>query len=95
MTPLPRTTISSIDWFQAAACRGMDPSVFHPSRGQHRELNVALHICNDTPCPVRAECLTYAHDESLHHGVYGGQTETQRRWARRDAHRALRQARQV
>jgi WhiB family redox-sensing transcriptional regulator len=34
-------------------------------------------------CPVRAECLAYALDNGLDHGIFGGATEAERRAVRR------------
>ncbi|MEU3605394.1 WhiB family transcriptional regulator [Streptomyces sp. NPDC035033] len=39
--------------------------------------NRAKTLC--TGCPVRAECLAYALDRRIEHGVWGGMTERERR----------------
>ncbi|MFE3072426.1 WhiB family transcriptional regulator [Streptomyces sp. NPDC059247] len=39
--------------------------------------NRAKAVC--TGCPVRAECLAYALDGRIEHGVWGGMTERERR----------------
>ncbi|MEU9662708.1 WhiB family transcriptional regulator [Streptomyces chartreusis] len=40
-------------------------------------LNRAKAIC--TGCPVRTECLAYALDHRIEHGIWGGMTERERR----------------
>ncbi|MFF2569062.1 WhiB family transcriptional regulator [Streptomyces sp. NPDC101191] len=39
--------------------------------------NGAKALC--TGCPVKAECLAYALDQRVEHGVWGGMTERERR----------------
>ncbi|MEE1820185.1 WhiB family transcriptional regulator [Streptomyces sp. NPDC004288] len=39
--------------------------------------NRAKALC--TGCPVQAECLAYALDHRVEHGVWGGMTERERR----------------
>lgn len=39
--------------------------------------NRAKSLC--TGCPVQAECLAYALDQRVEHGVWGGMTERERR----------------
>ena len=65
-------------WLPRAACRGIDPDVFHPSRGEDER--PAKTIC--AKCPVVAECLEYALDSGEKFGVWGGYSERQRRQMR-------------
>ena len=83
-------------WREHASCKGMHPSLFHPTRGEIEVQRQALAICNGRParrgkgktkpCPVRAECLAYAIamppsvDLS---GIYGGMTHRERVTVRR------------
>jgi len=66
-------------WRRRAACRGVDPDIFFPPRGDHNGANRALAIC--ARCPVRADCeAANLHQRS---GVWGGTVERQRRKLRR------------
>ena len=62
-------------WMLRAKCRGISPSEFFPSDGVGVE--VAQRICDD--CPVRLECLEYALENRIEHGVWGGASERERR----------------
>jgi WhiB family transcriptional regulator, redox-sensing transcriptional regulator len=69
------------DWRAFAACAGSDPDVFFaPGALEHK---LAKKVCRH--CPVRSQCLAYAMDERLDHGVWGGLTERERRRYRRQA----------
>ena len=67
------------DWMQYAECRGMDPELFHPTRGE-----VSAHIkavCHS--CPVIVQCRQMALADHTLQGVWGGLSERQRREQRR------------
>jgi Transcription factor WhiB len=76
----------SADWRPHALCAGLDPDLFHPSRGV---------IATDEPegppiedvfcafCPVRLQCLNHAMREG--HGIWGGWRAEVRAWVRRSA----------
>jgi AraC-like DNA-binding protein len=54
-----------------AACRGVEPAVYHPDLGQPDDL--ALALCTD--CPARLACLALAlraEDPDMRSGWYGG-----------------------
>jgi WhiB family redox-sensing transcriptional regulator len=63
------------DWMAQGNCHDEPPSTFFPSDGVGVE--VAKRIC--ATCPVAAECLEYALDNRIDHGVWGGTSERQRR----------------
>jgi WhiB family redox-sensing transcriptional regulator len=66
-------------WQEAAACRGLDPELFFPTRGEdYRE---ARKVC--AACPVRWECLEAALARSERFGFWGGHSERERRVLRR------------
>lgn len=64
-------------WKVRAACRGMDPNLFHPERGDTLTLRAALNVC--ATCPVKAECLNYGLKSGFRIGIWGGTSERQRR----------------
>ncbi len=63
------------DWATRAACRGLDPDLFFPERGE--PTREARTVCNQ--CPVRVDCLNYALDNNERFGMWGGLSERQRR----------------
>jgi WhiB family redox-sensing transcriptional regulator len=67
-------------WHHQAACRGADPELFFPERGQSQK--AALSYCER--CPVRSKCLSSALEPGLlSSGVWGGTTGRERRELRR------------
>jgi WhiB family transcriptional regulator, redox-sensing transcriptional regulator len=71
------------DWRAAAACRGMPPSLFHPSRYDKCTLAAARRVC--AGCCVAAECAAWAVADESQLGVAGGLSLTARRRIRRAA----------
>ncbi|MFV6049986.1 WhiB family transcriptional regulator [Streptomyces sp. NPDC056297] len=62
------------EWGERAVCRAADPEeLFVEGAAQNR----AKAVCNG--CPVRTECLAYALDQRIEHGVWGGTTDRERR----------------
>ncbi len=67
------------EWWQAAACREVDPELFFPvaTRGPAAdEADRAKAVC--FACEVRRECLQYALVTRQLHGIWGGTTEGER-----------------
>src|SRR3989304_5197131 len=63
--------------------REHDPELFFPVSGEdtdkgEMEWVAAKRIC-EMECPVRTECLSYALDNRLMYGVWGGRSEDERR----------------
>jgi WhiB family transcriptional regulator, redox-sensing transcriptional regulator len=63
------------NWMARGNCRFEPPATFFPSDGVGVEL--AKRICGT--CAVREQCLEYALDNRIDHGVWGGTSERQRR----------------
>lgn len=70
-----------MSWRRLAKCRGMDPDLFHPARGQ--DVSAAKAVCDG--CPVRSECLSEALQSSQNddQGVWGGTSARERMDIRR------------
>ncbi len=62
-------------WMSEGNCRNYPPAVFFPSDGVG--VDRARKICTD--CPVALQCLEYALEERIEHGVWGGCSERERR----------------
>lgn len=61
-------------WGARAICRTVDPEeLFVEGAAQNR----AKAVC--TGCPVRTECLAYALDHRIEHGIWGGMSDRERR----------------
>ncbi|OQO89862.1 WhiB family transcriptional regulator [Saccharomonospora piscinae] len=70
----------NFDWRSSAACRDEDPELFFPVSDMGpgaQQAARAKAVC--ARCPVRQECLRYAVDNGLDHGIFGGLTERERR----------------
>jgi WhiB family transcriptional regulator, redox-sensing transcriptional regulator len=65
-------------WMARAACRGQGPGPWFPERGE--SLEPAREVC--AGCEVRPECAEAGMGER---GIWAGQSERQRRQARREA----------
>ncbi|MEU4089807.1 WhiB family transcriptional regulator [Streptomyces aureus] len=66
--------MTSTDWSDRGLCRTADPDdLFVEGAAQNR----AKMLC--IGCPVLTECLAYALDHRIEHGVWGGMTERERR----------------
>ena len=72
-------------WANVAACRNSDPDVFFPPGGRTNNVAAVL-ICR--PCPVRVECLEFALENDMDHGVWGGMGQSARVELRRSTTRA-------
>ncbi len=79
----PAPSPGSGDWWERAACRGLDTSLFFPARGESTA--EAKAVC--ASCPVSDDCLWFALGDSdrrpQRFGVWGGSTERHRRRERR------------
>lgn len=66
-------------WQQKAACRGINPDLFFPDRGENT--TNAKHVC--AGCPVTDDCLMYAIVNLEISGIWGGKDGKERRVIRR------------
>ena len=75
------TSLKEREWMDRAACKGMDPNLFFPERGDIKGVNKAIDICNS--CPVKAECREYGDMETV--GIWGGASTKRRKVERRQS----------
>lgn len=75
-------TVDATTWHSRAACRGINPELFFPERGNPEDVEAALELCR--ACPVRLDCLEQAMTDMERDGIWGGSTGNQRRKLRRD-----------
>ena len=69
-----------MSWYEYAACRGENPELFFPigtSGSALRQLNEAKAVCGR--CAVQSVCLEWAVLAGIDEGVWGGQSEDERR----------------
>ncbi|MGC1418577.1 MAG: WhiB family transcriptional regulator [Acidimicrobiales bacterium] len=66
---------TSTEWMNQAKCRDYPAEVFFPRDGVG--VLITQKICDE--CPVEKECLEYAIDNHVDHGIWGGKSERERR----------------
>ena len=72
------------DWMDLAACGEIGGDEWFPEKGSSSR--AAKAVCMS--CPVRLQCLEYALERNIPHGIFGGKSERQRRAMRRSGSRA-------
>ncbi len=73
------------DWRETARCKEMDPDLFFPvgtTGPALLQIEAAKAVCRQ--CNVRENCLGYALDSNQEYGIWGGTTEEERRYMRRE-----------
>ena len=63
-------------WMRNAACQGQGFHPWFPTDEVGEEADTARQVC--AGCPVRPECLDYALDCSIRHGLWGGLSPRER-----------------
>lgn len=77
---LPTCEALDDSWRDQAACRDKPKNTFFPvnnSPDYARDLRAARRVC--ASCPVAEQCLRYALEQDIDHGVWGGLSVRQRR----------------
>ena len=69
--------IAEEKWRNEAACKGMDPDIFHPEAHDTKAVFTILDICR--ACPVRVDCLKHAIASGEREGWWGGMSPRKRR----------------
>jgi WhiB family redox-sensing transcriptional regulator len=78
-----------MDWRHHAACRTENPELFFPvghAGPAEIQIEEAKQVCRR--CDVREECLAWAIEMDMDHGVWGGLSEDERRALKRRNARA-------
>jgi WhiB family redox-sensing transcriptional regulator len=70
-----RSKVTDPSWRRMAACRGVSPDLFFPSKGE--PAGEAKQVCQT--CPVAGACLDFAITSGEETGIWGGMSERQRR----------------
>ena len=73
-----------------AACKGMDPELFMPVRGENLKIRAAKKVCQF--CPVQTECAEYGLQLATMydtHGIFGGLTRSERETILRERGRKM------
>jgi WhiB family redox-sensing transcriptional regulator len=78
---LPSIRWTPQPWREKAKCLGMDNDIFFNSLGNNVEK--AKKICRQ--CPVQRQCLEWASEEQVNHGIFGGRSPLERRHFRKGA----------
>ena len=68
-------------WVAYAKCKGMETEWFFPTYGGPHATDKQKEFCRS--CPVRVECLDYAIEHRIEHGVWGGKDTEERQAIRR------------
>lgn len=63
------------DWAERAACKDKETAKFFPSKWD--EFYVVDNFCKT--CPVRLECLSFALDNKIEFGIWGGHNTKSRK----------------
>jgi WhiB family redox-sensing transcriptional regulator len=74
----------NLHWMRQAACKGQPDTVFFPDQeddGEQPDYTTARPVC--AGCPVRTQCLSYALELNIRHGMFAGLTPTERANLRR------------
>ncbi|MFE9308165.1 WhiB family transcriptional regulator [Streptomyces sp. NPDC006706] len=73
--------IGDTSWHARGVCHGMDPedadATFFPLPRDYEAIAEAKELCG--LCPVRRDCLSFALENVLKEGIWGGLTEAERR----------------
>lgn len=83
--PAPEVSTDPRSWRPWAACADQDTDLFFPAAGASRSARRAREVCGS--CPVQRQCLAYALEADVRHGIWGGTTGEERRRIRRDRRR--------
>lgn len=81
--------ISETPNITGAPCQsGVDPETFFPDPTDTIRIKIAKDLCGTCPQTTKSKCLTFAIDNKINYGIWGGLTDNERRNMRRRLHRS-------
>ena len=74
---------------EGAPCQdNVDPEIFFPDPTDREGIKIAKDLCGSCNQEVRVKCLTFAIENKINYGVWGGMTEAERTSIRRKSQRS-------
>jgi WhiB family redox-sensing transcriptional regulator len=71
--------------------KGIDPEIFFPDPTEYDKIREAKAICNQCDVVTKNKCLTFALENGVQYGIFGGLTDHERALLRRRENRKYRQ----
>jgi WhiB family redox-sensing transcriptional regulator len=73
-------TNKDFSWMDFAACKGADPEIFFAETNWQENHEIARSYCRK--CTVYKNCMKFAIDNDINHGIWGGLSPSQRKMSR-------------
>ena len=70
---------------------GVDPELFFPDPTEYEKIEKAKSICNQCDAVTKNKCLSFAVDNGVQYGIFGGLTDKERNNLRRRKNRKYKQ----
>jgi WhiB family redox-sensing transcriptional regulator len=85
MTQIPKNQMldTSVPDIKGAPCQSTDPDTFFPDTTDYKMITLAKSFCKECDSITKADCLSFALDNGINYGVWGGKTEEERKLIRR------------
>jgi WhiB family transcriptional regulator, redox-sensing transcriptional regulator len=71
--------------------KGVDPELFFPDPTEYEKIQEAKSVCNKCDAVTKNKCLTFALENGVQYGIFGGLTDHERALLRRRENRKYRQ----
>ena len=78
---------TSVPDIKGAPCQSTDPDTFFPDTTDYKMINLAKSFCKECDAITKSECLSFALDNGIHYGVWGGKTSEERKIIKRRVNR--------
>ena len=80
-----------IEIVNAPCQQGVDPELFFPDPTEYEKIHEAKSICGKCDSVTKNKCLTFALENGVQYGIFGGLTDHERALLRRRENRKYRQ----